>query len=250
MERRSLILQLVRRDFQQRYVGSAIGWVWGVIHPLVLLASYTFIFSYCLKIQIKNYPLVLIAGMLPWLLFSETVVRSASSLVEQANLITKTVFPAEIVPLSIFLSSLMSHLIAVIMVIVSIAVVQHHIGPELVLLPVFMGLLGLFAIGIGWIASSLHVYLRDTAQVLTVALTFWLYLTPIFITDDQFPKRARFLLAANPLAYMVRAYRDLLLNAKLPSWPDLGFLTLFCVSTFLIGALFFRYMKRGFADIL
>ncbi len=250
VERRSLILQLVRRDFQQRYVGSAIGWVWGVIHPLVLLASYTFIFGYCLKIRIKDYPLVLIAGMLPWLLFSETVVRSASSLVEQANLITKTVFPAEIVPLSIFLSSLMSHLIAVLMVIVSIAIFQHHIGPELIVLPVFMVLLGLFAVGIGWIASSLHVYLRDTAQVLTVALTFWLYLTPIFITDDQFPKRAQFLLAANPLAYMVRAYRDLLLNAKLPSWQDLGLLTLFCVSTFLIGAFFFRYMKRGFADIL
>ncbi len=103
IERRSLLLQLVRRDFNQRYVGSAAGWLWGVIHPIVLLASYYFVFGVCLKNPTENYPLVLICGMLPWLLFSETVTRSSSSLVEHANLITKTVFPAEIVPLAIFL---------------------------------------------------------------------------------------------------------------------------------------------------
>ena len=118
VERRSLLFQLVRRDFEQRFVGSAVGWIWGVIHPLVLLGSWTFVFSVCLHQQMpagsitSSYPLFLFAGMLPWLLFSETVQRSASSLLDQANLITKTVFPAEIVPVSIFLSSLMSHLIA------------------------------------------------------------------------------------------------------------------------------------------
>src|SRR5246127_4968693 len=104
VERRSLLFQLVRRDFEQRFVGSAAGWLWGVIHPLVLLASYTFIFSFCLKTPpgpgqlTQSYPLWLFAGMLPWLLFSETVLRSAGSIVEQANLVTKTMFPAEIVP--------------------------------------------------------------------------------------------------------------------------------------------------------
>jgi len=116
VERRSLLFQLVRRDFEQRFVGSAAGWIWGVIHPLVLLGSWTFVFSVCLHQKMPagevtgSYPLFLFAGMLPWLLFSETVQRSASSLLDQANLITKTVFPAEIVPVSIFLSSLVSHL--------------------------------------------------------------------------------------------------------------------------------------------
>src|SRR6267143_3008947 len=117
VERRGLIFQLVRRDFEQRFVGSAAGWVWAVIHPLVLLLSWTFVFSVCLKTPLPagqpgNYPLFLFAGMLPWLLFSETVQRSSSSLVENANIITKTVFPAEMVPLSVFLSSLVSHLLA------------------------------------------------------------------------------------------------------------------------------------------
>jgi lipopolysaccharide transport system permease protein len=256
IERRSLLLQLVRRDFQQRYVGSAAGWLWGIIHPLVLLLSYTFVFSICLKQKpgtdplSQNYPLFLVAGLLPWLLFSETVTRSSSSLIEQASLITKTVFPAEIVPLAIFLSSLVSHLITITLVVIGAAFFLKSLGPALLLLPVMTFLLGLFAVGIGWIASSLQVYLRDTAQVLTVALTFWFWLTPIFITEQQFPARLRFLITANPLAYIVRAYRELLLGAHVPALGDLGIAALFCVATFFAGGMFFRYMKRGFADVL
>ena len=112
---------MVKRDFQQRYVGSAAGWIWGMIHPLVLLASYWFIFGYILKMPAgKNqaqghYALFLFAGMLPWMLFSETLSRSTSSMLDQANLITKTVFPAEIVPITIFLSAMVGHLLAVAM---------------------------------------------------------------------------------------------------------------------------------------
>jgi lipopolysaccharide transport system permease protein len=250
IERRSLLLQLVRRDFKQRYVGSAAGWLWGVIHPIVLLGSYYFVFGVCLKIPTENYPLVLITGMLPWLLFSETVTRSATSMVEQANLITKTVFPAEIVPLAIFLSSLLSHLIAVSLVVVVATIYLGHINPSLVFLPVFVLLLGLFAVGIGWIASSLQVYLRDTAQLLTVALTFWLWVTPIFITEQNFPRKGRFLIALNPLAYIVRPYRTMLMGTGLPDWHDLAFAAVLCGGTFFAGGMFFRYMKRGFADVL
>ncbi|HTQ55884.1 MAG TPA: ABC transporter permease [Bryobacteraceae bacterium] len=256
VERRSLLFQLVRRDFEQRFVGSAVGWIWGVIHPLVLLASWTFVFSVCLHQKMPagevtgNYPLFLFAGMLPWLLFSETVQRSASSLVEQASLITKTVFPAEMVPVSIFLSSLMSHLIALGLAVAAVGIWLNQISAGLALLPFYMLLVGLFAVGLGWILASLQVYLRDTAQVLTVILTFWFWLTPIFITEQQFPARVRFLLAANPLAYLVRAYRELLLSEQLPGVEELAVMTLFAVVTFMIGGLFFRHMKRGFADVL
>ena len=254
--RRTLISQLVKRDFQQRYVGSAAGWLWGLIHPLVLLASYVFIFSICLKQTLEpgqvttNYPMFLFAGMLPWLLFSETVQRSAGSLVEQANLITKTVFPAEIVPVSIFLSSLISHLLAAALVIAGAAIFLGHINPILLLLPVFIVLLGLFAVGIGWIAAALQVYLRDTAQVIVVILTLWFWATPIMIPENKFPSWGLVLLRANPLTYIVREYREILLGSKLPSFRDLGSIALFAIAAFICGGLVFRYMKRGFADVL
>src|ERR1700684_82687 len=145
--RRTLISQLVKRDFQQRYIGSAAGWLWGLVHPLVLLASYVFIFDICLKQKpgpnavTTNYPMFLFAGMLPWLLFSETVQRSCGSLVEQANLITKTVFPAEIVPVSIFLSSMISHLLALVLAIAGGVIFLGRLDPLLAVLPVLMLLL-------------------------------------------------------------------------------------------------------------
>lgn len=256
VRRRNLLFQLVRRDFTQRFVGSTAGWLWGVVHPLVLLVSWTFVFKYCLGAKLpqgeitQNYPLFLFAGFLPWLLFQETLQRSATSLVEHQNLITKTVFPAEVVPVSIFLSSLMSHLIALGLALAAIGVWERHFSPMVLFLPVYMLLLGLFAVGVAWIVSSLNVYLRDTAQVLSVVLTVWFWITPIFITEMQYPKKARILLHLNPMALMVRAYRERLLTSRWPSLGEIGVLAAWSIAVFVAGGLFFRHLKRGFADVL
>jgi len=191
----------------------------------------------------------LFAGMLPWLLFSETVQRSAGCLIEQSNLITKTVFPAEIVPVSIFLSSLISHLLAVGIVVAGAALFLRHLDPVLIVLPLFMLLVGLFAVGVGWIAAALQVYLRDTAQVLAVLLTLWFWATPILLPEERFPAWSTIVIRANPLSYVVDAYRHLLLGHSV-SAIDLGCTAAFAVAVFVCGGLIFRYMKRGFADVL
>jgi len=256
VEKRSLVAQLVRRDFEQRFVGSAIGWVWGLIHPLAQLLSWVFLFQICLKQRLpggevtQNYPLFLFAGMLPWFLFSDTVQRSAAGILEQANLITKTVFPAEIVPVSVFLSCLVSHLLALALLVAATGVFLNHISIFLVMLPVYILITGLLAVGLGWVVAGLHVFLRDTAQVLTVILTLWFFLTPIMITEGQYPVWARILLAANPLRYIVRAYREMLLSNRLPNGVDLLIATAYGAVIFVLGGLFFRHIKRGFADVL
>jgi len=257
VERRSLLEQLVRRDFEQRFVGSAVGWIWGLIHPLVLLVCWWFVFVKVLRLRpdgavTDNYPLFLFAGMLPWLLFSDTVQRSATAMLDQSNLITKTVFPSEILPVSVFLSSVVSHLLAVALMVVAAGVMLNQISIFLVLLPVYVFVLGLFAVGVGWIVASLHVFQRDTAQVMSVVLQFWFWLTPIFFMEGKYPQKARILLTLNPMNYLVRGYRQMLLTSTW-GWTDLRDLAVaagFGVALFLIGGLFFRYMKRGFADVL
>jgi ABC-type polysaccharide/polyol phosphate export permease len=256
INRRTLLFQLVRRDFEQRFVGSAAGWLWGLIHPVVLLVSWIFVFQVCMHATLPpnevthNYSLFLFCGFLPWLLFQETVVRSASSLLDNTNLITKTVFPSEIVPVSIFLSSLLSHLMALALVIAVVGIYNGHFSLWMLSLPIYMLLIGLFSIGMGWFVSSLQVYLRDTAQVISVILTFWFWMTPIFIDEQIYPERFRFLLRANPLAFVVRAYRDRLLSYRIPSLSDLALVTAYAVTVFVLGGLFFRHLKRGFADVL
>ena len=253
---RSLIYQLVRRDFEQRYIGSYIGWLWGVIHPLVLLGVYTFVFAYAFGMRLPqgevtdSYPLFLFAGMLPWLLFSETLQRSSSALTEYANLIKKTVFPAEIVPLGIFLSTWISHLLGLTLLVVVIGIRNQEISASLLLLPGYFFLLGLLSLGLAWIFSALNVYLRDTAQVLSVILTAWFWLTPIFLFEAQFPQPISDILRLNPMVYVVRGYRECILGGSIPSGADFLTLAAFAMISFVAGGLFFRHMKLGFADVL
>jgi lipopolysaccharide transport system permease protein len=109
---------------------------------------------------------------------------------------------------------------------------------------------GLFAVGVGWIIASLHVFLRDTAQIMSVVLTFWFWLTPILIPERRFPSWAHFVLTFNPLLYSVRAYRSLLLSSRVPDIRDLLIAAAYGCAAFILGGLFFRHMKRGFADVL
>jgi lipopolysaccharide transport system permease protein len=255
VERRPLIYQMARRDFSTRYVGSAAGWLWTIIHPLVLMVSWVFVFQWCLKIPPPagagdSYALYLFCGYLPWLLFQDTVQRSSNSLLEQSALITRTVFPSEIVPVTLFLSSLGSHVLAVSVAVVVVRYMTGHFSILIVLLPFYTALLGLFAIGLGWVTSSLQVYLRDTAQVVIVMLTGWFWFTPIFIDEARFPEKARFLVHWNPMAHLVKAYRQRLLTADVPSLNEFLFLAAISLAMFIIGGMVFRQLKRGFADVL
>src|SRR5215469_4001184 len=256
VERRTLLFQLVRRDFEQRFVGSVMGWIWGILHPLVLLVSWYYIFVLVLHNTLppgevtQSYPLFIFSGMLPWMLFSETVQRSASSLLELANLITKSMFPAEIVPVAVFLSNLASHLLALALMIAATLYWNRGIGSAVLLLPVYLFFIGLFSVGLGWIASSLHVFLRDTAQMVSVILTFWFWLTPIMVAAQSIPERYRWILRFNPMYYAVDLYRQAFFTSRFPDWSKLGVLALCGIGAFVVGGLFFRYVKRGFADVL
>lgn len=254
--RRGLILNLVARDFKQRYIGSSLGWLWAAVHPMVLLASWTFVFAVVFKVKLardagtSNYAIFLFAGMLPWMLFSETVQRSANSIVDYANLITKSVFPAELIPIAIFLSNVLTHLLGLLILFIVVLATTHKLSVLLVLLPVYMFLLGLFTLGVSWLVSSLNVFIRDTAQVLLIVLTFWFWFTPIFFTVDQLPPRLRFLAMWNPLAEVVSAYRSCILLARWPSYTELAQLILLSLGTFIVGGLFFRHSKGAFGDVL
>jgi ABC-type polysaccharide/polyol phosphate export permease len=136
------------------------------------------------------------------------------------------------------------------LVVGAVAVFLNHISATLVFLPLYMFFIGLFAVGMGWIIAALQVYLRDAAQVMAVVLTLWFWLTPIFITESAYPSWARFIIDTNPMAYVVRAYRERLLSFNPPDLTELAILAAYAAATFLIGGLFFRHLKGGFADVL
>ncbi len=256
VERRSLLFQMVRRDFDRRYVCSIGGWLWGLAQPMVLLLSWTFVFHWCMKVDVppgqgtSSYTVFLFTGYLPWMLFQETITRSATSLLEQSNLITKTVFPSEIIPVSVFLSSLVNHALTFAIALVAVIAFDGGVSAFTLMLPAYILLLGMLAIGISWMVAAFQVYLRDTAQVVTVMLSLWFWVTPIFIGMDQIPEKFRFLPAWNPLSFLVRAYRDRMLTNRMPDWSELVWLAAWASVAFIAGGLVFKQLKKGFADVL
>ncbi len=251
---RNLIWNFVRRDLRARYVGSLMGFFWAVIHPLVLLASYSFVFSIVFQIRpyqsaTENFALYLFCGILPWLYFQDTLSRSCTSVTDHAHLIRKTVFPSEILPVSLLLSNLVYHLIGLGVLCVVLAA-AGLLRWTVVMIPLYLGALMVFCLGLGWLSAAVQVFLRDAAQVLSVLLVFWFWLTPVFYSLEQVPEAYRPLLQANPIAMAVHGYRDCLLEGRLPAWGELALLWLMAAAAFAAGGLVFRTTKREFVDVL
>jgi len=255
---RGLIKNFVVRDLRARYIGSFMGFFWSVIHPLVLLISYTFVFSVIFRQAPQqdsgttSFPLFLFCSILPWLFFQDTLQRSSTVVIDNANLITKTIFPSEILPLTILLAGLVNHLIGFAILLGIIMFTLGKVSIYILLVPLYFLSLMMFTLGIAWVVSSLNVFIRDVSQVLTVILTFWFWFTPIFYSPrgGRIPSKLLFVLYWNPLAHIVIGYRDCLLRMQM---PDLGMLALLATSSFVVfvaGGLFFRYTKRSFVDIL
>ncbi len=253
---RHLIASFVRRDLRARYIGSFMGIFWSVVHPLVLLLSYTFVFSIVFKIRpgpeagTSSFALYLFCGILPWLFFQDTVQRSAGVVIDNARLISKAIFPTEILPVTVLAANLVNHLIGLAILLAILAFSPRQISLHLLALPLYFLPLALFTLGFSWSVAALNVFVRDTAQVLAVVLTFWFWFTPIFYPPGWVPEQFASFVNWNPLAPVVTGYRELLLLGRLPALEGLALSYGAGLAAFVAGGLFFRYAKREFVDVI
>jgi homopolymeric O-antigen transport system permease protein len=252
---RNLLKNLVLRDLKHRYVGSMGGFLWSVIHPLVLLVSYTFVFSVVLRQKLgpefgtDSFAIFLFSGLLPWLLFSDTVIRNCSAITDNAPLITKTVIPAEILPLAITISNVIHHMIWL-SILLAFLVGSYHIHLSVFWILLYLPLLLMLAQGIGWIAAGLHVFVRDTLQALQIFVFLWMWFTPVFYSLETVPPEFRFLFQLNPMVVIVTGYRNSLLNLAQPGLGQIALVLGASFAVFVIGGLFFRQAKPAFPDVL
>lgn len=254
--RKHLIFNLVGRDLKNRYVGSLMGFFWSVIHPVVLLICYTFIFSIIFKVKpfiqaTDNFAVFLFCGILPWLFFQETVTRSCTSIIDNSNLIRKSIFPSEILPLTLLISSLVTHIVGLGILFIVLLVMGLFSWTWIFFL-VYLVLLMLLLLGVGWMVAALQVFLRDTLQLVNVFMVMWFWFTPIFYSMDNenIPEKMRMLLYLNPLSYVVRGYRACFLEHRVPDLGEILILAGFSMAAFILGGLLFRNTKREFIDVL
>jgi len=252
---RSLILVMAKREITAQYVGSLLGFSWTFIHPLVLIFVFWFVFSVGFKVKPTNdVPFVvwLTAGMAPWFLFTNILTTSVGSVVGHANLIKKTVFSSEILPIVSISSSVVTHL--VFLVLLFFLLIFQGIGFSLYDLQFlyYLFCLCVLTLGIGLIIASLNVFLRDIGQIVGVVVQVGFWATPIFWDIQIMPPKVQMLLKLNPMFYIVQGYRDSFIY-QTGFWERPYLTCYFWIVTLfvlVIGVTIFQRLKPQFADVL
>jgi lipopolysaccharide transport system permease protein len=247
-----LLLNLTRREVKGRYSQSLFGAGWAIAQPLATMAVFTLVFSRLGKMPSDGapYPLFAFVALVPWFFFSNSVTSGTMSLITYRNIVTKTYFPREIVPLAQVGSRLVdlaaaSSLFALLMIYYRVGV-----GPWAAMVPVFFLLLVLFTVGFTMLTSAGNVFYRDVSPVVQIALQLWLYLTPVAYPLSVVPERFRPLFLLNPLTGVVEGLRAVLVFGREPEWPVVGVSAALIVTIFLIAVVLFKTTDRYFADVI
>ncbi len=252
----SLIRSMVRRDILGRYRGSHAGLFWTVIHPLLLMLTYYFVFGIVLRTRFgddghpSNFVLYFLAGMLPWLAFSEAVGRAPTTVIEHGNFVKKLVFPVEILPVTLVIAGLVSEAFGVGIFLAGMTVFGHAPTAAVFYLPLILIPQFLLTLGLCWLMAALGVFFRDLGQFIGFVLTVWFFTTPICYPEASLPENYRWLFELNPIYILVRSYRAIFLEASPPPWEPLAWLMLAATIVFLVGHGWFYKLKRSFSDVL
>jgi lipopolysaccharide transport system permease protein len=219
---RELIRNLVLRDLRVRYKGSALGFLWTQIAPLLMMLVFLLVFTLLLPSGIALYSVFLIVGMLPWNFCAEAVAGGSRSVIDNANLIKKVFFPREVLPLVSVLSSLLNYLLSLPMMLLVMAVVQLltlgrlNFSWTFAYLPVLVVIQTLFLVGVALFTSALAVFFRDFVHLIGILIQFWFFLTPVVYPLDTIDRSygvvtlAQIIRWVNPMASLIDFYRDIL----------------------------------------
>jgi len=250
---RSLIRSMSRRDVTARYRGSFGDILWTILNPLLLMATYFFVFGVVLQSRFGSdqsrtgFAFYFLAGMLPWLAFSEAIGRAPSGILENRVLVKKVVFPVEILPVTHVISGLVTQFFAASIFIVALLVFRGSVPATIAWLPALLIPQLLFTLGLAWFLSATGVYLRDLGQMIGFLLTLWFFLTPICY---ELPAGSAAFLAKNPIYVLVRGYRAIFLESQAPQLGSLWKIWLLSFVVFLGGYAWFYKLRKSFADVI
>ena len=252
-----LIMSLVRREVVGRYRGSVLGLFWSFLHPVFMLAVYTFVFSVVFSARWATggetkaeFALALFAGLLIFNLFAECINKAPGLIVANTNYVKKVVFPLEILPWVVLCAALFHFFVSLFVWLVFSFFVLGIPHGTVVLLPIVLMPLVFLVLGLSWFISSLGVFLRDIVQLVRIITTTLMFLTPIFYPVSAVPEKYKSLIYCNPLALIVEQTRGLLIYGVPPDLANLGLLTC-CTMLFAWGGFaWFQKTRKGFADVL
>lgn len=248
---RSMLLQTTRNDIRARYAGSVLGLIWLFLYPLMFLGAYAFMMVAVGSIRnLWDSPdkiILIFCGLIPFIGFAEALGMGVTAVSANANLIKNTLFPIELMPVRVVLSSQCTQVVGSFTLLIVLAVF-HKLTLWALLLPVVWLCQVLFSFGLIWILSSLNVYFRDLQNIIGVMTLILMMVSPIYWTPDMIPETLRPFMGINPLYYIIISHQECLMFGRFPQGMVFWGLMILAVVFFFLGFGFFRRMKRVFAD--
>ncbi|MET1080200.1 MAG: ABC transporter permease [Pseudomonas sp.] len=255
---RQLIGRMIRSEVVGRYKGSVLGLGWSLVHPLLMLSVYTFVFSIAFKARWGLYEgesrmmfaIILFIGMIVHGLFSEILSRSATSIPDNLNYVKKVVFPLQVLPVVVagaaVFHALVSLLAWLLFYLVCVGLPDWHA----VFFPLVIFPLVLLSLGLGWALAALGASYRDVGQTLSIITTVLLFLSPVFYPIENIPRTLHPLIMANPLTFVIEQARAVLIWAQMPDFAGLLVYWALALLVFWAGFACFQKSRTGFADVL
>jgi ABC-2 type transport system permease protein len=259
---RHLLWDLAIKDIKVRYRSPTLGFLWAILTPLIMVFIFKFVFSTILKARVEGYPffIYLMTAIFPWTYFSSSINGATDSIISNKELIKKTYFPRQIIPVSIVLANLINFLPALIVMLLILSFFRIQFTIFIILLPVILLFQTIFTIGLALIVSGLQVILRDVRYIVELLLMAWLYLSPGFYSLTMvanFSEKFFKLYILNPFVGLFCLYRIVFLKGfakTLPREVDILGLSIWtvivCITVFFFGFLVFKRYESRFSDLV
>lgn len=240
-------------DIRQRYIGSVFGLAWNAIFPILQLSLYTVIYVLIFKIRPSTltefqYVVLVFAGLVPLLSFSEALMSATSSLTANRALLFNTIFPAELIPVRAALATQAPTMVAMTVTLTAGYFLAGTSWQAPLLVPILWLLLMMLAIGLGWILSLVSLVARDVQHALGLIMLALFILSPFAYTPDMVPEGLRGILYMNPLSYYVLAFQQLIVYGRFPDLTIILTAVVISTTAFVGGFIFFRRAKFAFFD--
>lgn len=211
---KELLFHLAIKELKVRYKNAGLGFLWALLNPLLMMLVLTLIFTKVFHIQVPNYPLFLLCGLLPWSFLSMSISNSTSSLIDNANLIQKVYFPRSIIPFSITCANLVNFIISLCLLFIFLCFSGIIPKQTVLCLPIIILVQVILITGISLITSHLNARFRDVRYITEVLLFLWFYASPIFYPLSMVPEKISKFYIINPMAGIITSYREILLHKQ------------------------------------
>jgi ABC-type polysaccharide/polyol phosphate export permease len=214
------------------------------------MGVYTLVFSVYFRINIPNYPVFLLSGLLPWLWFSSSIQQGTGSIVDGSTFIGRTLLPSEILPVASILTNMMNFIFSLPLLLIFLTLFRVDLGWSLLTLPVIMLPQLLLSLGLVFLIATYNVFFRDLQYLITHLLTLLFFTVPIIYPLSYIPDRIRPIVEWNPLTVLAQSYQGIFFHNYFPDWWRLGYVTLLALAICWLGQRAFDRHKDAFAEYI